>query len=116
VSIPLYMDEHVPRAITLGLRQRGVDVLSVQEDGREGQDDSALLDRATELSRVLFTQDRDLLAEGTRRQQEGRLFAGVIYAHQRGLSIGQCVQELEVIAGVCEPDDLANRVQYLPLR
>jgi hypothetical protein len=32
MAIALYMDENVPRQISLGLRLRGVDVLSVQED------------------------------------------------------------------------------------
>ena len=30
--LKLYMDENVPRQITVGLRLRGIDVLSVQED------------------------------------------------------------------------------------
>jgi len=32
VTIPLYMDENVHGAITNGLRQRGIEVLTVQED------------------------------------------------------------------------------------
>lgn len=34
MAIALYMDENVPRQILLGLRLRGVNVLSVQEDQR----------------------------------------------------------------------------------
>jgi len=41
VTIALYMDEHVPRAITNGLRLRGVDVITAWEDNRGGADDSA---------------------------------------------------------------------------
>src|SRR5207302_1334872 len=33
VSIRFYMDVHVPRAITEGLRLRGIDVVTAQEDG-----------------------------------------------------------------------------------
>ena len=32
VSLQLYMDHHVPSAITRGLRQRGIDVLTAQQD------------------------------------------------------------------------------------
>lgn len=32
MPIALYMDVHVPRAVTLGLRLRGVDVLTAQEE------------------------------------------------------------------------------------
>ncbi len=63
LSVGLYMDEHVPRAITEGLRLRGVDVLTTQENERRRVSDAELLDRATELGRVLFTQNTDLLRE-----------------------------------------------------
>lgn len=39
MSLAFYIDEHVPRAITIGLRLRGVDVLTVQEDGLKGKED-----------------------------------------------------------------------------
>jgi predicted nuclease of predicted toxin-antitoxin system len=76
MPIALYMDHHVPRAITAGLRSRGIDVLTAHEDGTQELDDPALLDRAGELKRVLFTRDDDLLAEATKRQREGRVFSG----------------------------------------
>ena len=115
MSIALYMDEHVHRAITVGVRLRGVDVLTAQEDGRRNVPDNVLLDRATELQRVLFSQDEDLLAEATRRQRDGIRFAGVVYAHQLRVTIGICVHDLELIAKIAKPEELANRVEYLPL-
>ena len=65
--------------------------------------------------RVLFSQDEDLLIEAKRRQRSGVLFAGVIYAQQQFVSIGQCVRDLEIIALVGETYDTENRVIYLPL-
>jgi len=115
VSIALYMDEHVPRAITVGLRLRGVNVLTAQEDNRRNTPDSILLDRATELGRAMFSQDEDLLAEAKRRQERGIPFSGVIYAHQLHVTIGVCVHDLELIVGAADPLDLANHVEYLPL-
>jgi predicted nuclease of predicted toxin-antitoxin system len=109
------MDEQVPKPITIGLRQRGVDVLTVQEDGRSSYPDPLLVDRATELRRVIFSQDEDLPLEAYRRQGEGIIFSGVIYARQSQVSIEDCVRDLELIAKVSEPDDCANCVQYLPL-
>jgi predicted nuclease of predicted toxin-antitoxin system len=116
MSIRLYHDEHVRSAVTEGLRKRGVDVLTAQEDGAEGTPDPALLDRATALGRVVFTQDEDFLVEVNLRQYSGQHFAGVISAHQLKVSIGQCVEELELIAKVYEPEDLADRVEYPPLK
>ncbi len=98
MTIAFYMDEHVHRGITKGLRQREVDVLTVQEDGRAGTPDPEVLDRATTLQRVLFTQDQDFLIEASSRQEQGRFFAGVIYGHQRLVTIGTCVNDLEMIA------------------
>ena len=69
MSVAFYMDENVPADITRGLRDRGVDVLTVQDDGREGSADPQVLDRATELGRVVFTRDQDFLVEATRRQR-----------------------------------------------
>lgn len=115
MTVALYMDVHVHRAITNALRIRGVDVLTAQQDGFRQATDDRLLDRASELDRVLFSQDDDLLAEAKRRQVEGVQFAGVIYAHQMRITIGQCVQDLELIARLAEREELANRVEFLPL-
>jgi hypothetical protein len=111
VSVALYMDVHVPRPITRGLRRRGVDVLTAQEDGTARWEDPELLDRATQLGRVLFSQDEDLLIEAAGRQRSGVGFSGVIYAPQLALSVGQFVYELELIAKAGELADFANRVQ-----
>ena len=115
MSIALYMDVHVHRAITAGLRMRGVDVITAQEDGYRRALDTELLDRATVLGRVLFSQDEDLLVEGQFRLTQGIPFAGVIYAHQLRITIGQCVRDLELIAQVYDPADMANRIEFLPL-
>jgi hypothetical protein len=31
------------------------------------------------------------------------------------MTIGRCIQDLELIAKASEPDEMANRVEYLPL-
>jgi predicted nuclease of predicted toxin-antitoxin system len=110
------MDQHIPRAITVGLRLRGIDVITAFEDKANEMNDSELLNRASELGRVLFTQDDDLLAEAAIRQKNGILFQGVIYAHQLRISIGACVNDLEIIVKAAEPDELVNSVIFLPLK
>jgi hypothetical protein len=108
------MDHHVPSAITAGLRKRGVDVLTAEEDGSAALEDDPLLDRATSLGRVLFSQDEDLLAIAHQRLLSGREFAGVVYSHQLSISIGQAIRDLELIAKALDPGDMRNRVEYLP--
>jgi predicted nuclease of predicted toxin-antitoxin system len=109
------MDVHVKRAVTDGLRRRGVDVLTAQEDGTNRLHDSELLDHATSLGRVLFSQDDDLLREATRRQEGGTPFAGVVYAHQLSITVGQTIHDLELIAKIYESEDIENGVEFLPL-
>lgn len=115
MTIAFYMDVHVPRAITIGLRERGVDVLTSQEDETAEWEDHDLLDRSTELERVMFTRDHDFLGEARQRQQAGIEFSGVVFAEQLDVNIGTCVNDLELIAKCCEPQELFNSVLYLPL-
>ena len=116
MSVSIYMDENVPSGITDGLRRRGVDVLTAQEDGRGAAPDPQVLDRATALGRVLFTRDQDFFAEAAQRQAAGESFSGVIYAAQTEVTIGKCVEDLELIAVAGEPEDHRDRVVYLPIR
>jgi len=115
MTVALYMDHHIPKAITVGLRLRNVDVVTAYEDGADQLDDDVLLKRAHELGRALFTQDDDLLEEAAKCQREGIPFSGVIYGHQLRVTIGICVQALEIIAKSGEPEDLKNQVVFLPL-
>lgn len=116
MSLRLYMDHHVPSAITRGLRRRGIDVLTADEDQTAQWDDERLLRRATELDRIMFTQDDDFLAIGHQWQQSGREFAGLVYAHQLRVTIGQAVRDLEVIAHAMSTDEMKNRIEFVPLR
>jgi predicted nuclease of predicted toxin-antitoxin system len=115
VSVAFYMDVQVPAAITRALMAKGVDTLTAQADGSARLSDPALLDRAGELGRVMFTRDEDFLAETAARQQTGVPFAGVVYAHQLRVTIGQCVRDLEIIGRCGEAADMVNRVEHLPL-
>ena len=115
MAVALFMDHNVPRAITTGLRLRAIDILTAYEDRSNELHDSLLLDRASALARVLFTRDDDLLVEAARRQKSGIVFHDVIYAHQLRVPIRKCVDDLELIAKAAEPEDLINRLIFLPL-
>jgi len=111
----LFMDHHVPGAITRGLRLRGVDVLTAEEDNSHELLDPLLLDRATELNRVLFTQDRDFLIEAAYRQRRGIPFVGIVYGHQNGASISTYIADLEIVVSASDLAELQNSVTFLPL-
>ena len=109
------MDVHVPLPITVGLRLRGVEVITAQEDGTARFPDPDLLDRAGELGAALFTRDEDLLAVAAARMRAGEDFATVIYSHQLGLGIGACIRDLEIFAKSATEQEMRGRVPYLPL-
>lgn len=46
--------------------------------------------------------------------RDGRDFAGVVFAEQLGITIGQAVSDLELIAKVFGPADMKNRIEFLP--
>ena len=96
MAVAIYMDVHIPRAITVGLRLRGVDVITAQEDNSANLADQELLERATALRRVLFTFDDDLLIEATKRQVQGNPFTGLIYAYPSRVSIGSCIRDMKI--------------------
>ncbi len=113
--IRLYMDHHVPRPVTEGLLRRGSDVLTAYEDDRAATEDDILLERATELGRVLYSQDDDLLVIADQWLQTGREFSGLIYAHQLNITIGRAVRDLEIMARVLDPQDMVNRIEFIPI-
>lgn len=103
-------------SVTQSLRRRGLDVLTSQEDDTAAVDDQTLLARATDLGRVLFSQDQDFLSIAAEWQAAGRWFLGIVFAPQRGVSLGGLAADLELLLTCCDPQELANRVTYLPLK
>ena len=88
MPLALYMDVHVPMAITQALRRKRLDILTSQDDGTARLHDAMLLQRATDLQRVLFSQDHDFLKITSEWQRKGRTFSGVVYASQQAVSLG----------------------------
>lgn len=116
MAVQLFMDVHVPGPITRQLRLRGVNVLTAQEDGHGEAADDLLLARARELNRILFTQDTLFRVLAEQWQREGRPFAGVLFGSQLAATIGQFVEDLELIAKASDAGDWTNVIQFLPLR
>ena len=82
-----YADEHIAKAIILELRQRGVDILAVQETGMLSASDAEHFKRAHNENRVIVTQDDDFL----RFHAAGKKYSGNVCAPQ-GISIGEIIQ------------------------
>src|SRR5688572_2802272 len=115
MGVRLYMDVHIPMAITRQLRRRGVDVVTATEERTSQMEDEALLDLASESGRTIFTHDIRFKAHAEERQRNGTPFGGLIYGHAEGASVGQYVRDLELIAKACEESELRNSIVHLPL-
>ena len=113
MSLGFYMDVHVPLPITRGLRRRGVEVLTAQDDGTTRFTDADLLCRARERGRLLFSQDEDLIAEAVQCQRSGTPFATVVFVRQLDLSIGRCIADLESLAKAAQPEDAEGQIIFL---
>lgn len=107
-KIRVYTDEHVAKAVVKGLRQRGVDVLTVAEASTLGASDEEHLARARAEDRVLFTQDVDFL----RLHAAGIEHAGIVYAPPE-MSIGEIIRGLMVIIQVLETEDITRHIEFL---
>jgi hypothetical protein len=108
------MDVHVPWPITDQLRRREVDVLTAIEDHADALTDDAILQRAYELGRVVFTQDIRFKALAEQWQHRQRPFSGLLFGHQLHGTIGQYVKNLELIAQASEPGEWQNTIGHLP--
>ncbi len=116
MSVQLYLDVHVDKAIYFQLQLRGVDVLRAQDDGAATMTDEELLQRATDLGRVIYTQDIRFKAMAEDWQRQSKMFAGLAYGDQSGETVGTYVKDLELIAKATDPAEWVNVVQYLPFR
>ena len=111
----LYMDHCADGAVVAGLRRLGVDLITAEEDGREETADPLVLDRATELKRIVFTEDKDFLREARRRQNLGIHFYGVIFVRQNRVPIGRCIEDIHIIVEAGDIEHINDNVIYLPI-
>lgn len=107
-KIKFYTDEHVARAVVKGIRQRGIDVVSVAETGKLGDPDEDHLAYARTEGRVIFTQDDDFLALSS----AGAEHAGIVYARQH-TPVGMIVHGLLLIYNVLDAEEMVNHIEFL---
>ncbi len=107
-KIRYYMDEHVAKAVIRGLRERGVDVMSVVDAGMLGAMDQEHLEFAFREHRVIFTQDDDFLQLAAK----GHPHAGIVYSPQH-TSVREIIQGLMLIYQVLEAKEMVNHCEFL---
>src|SRR4051812_38580340 len=108
-TIRFHLDEHCSHAIAEGLRRRGVNVTTATDAGLLRASDEHHLAFGLAEGRVVFTQDEDYLVLNARQVPH----RGVVYCHREARSIGGIIDSLVLIWQVYEPEELANRVEYI---
>lgn len=108
-----FADQHVHAATVMGLRRRGMDVVTARERGQCGVDDETLLANATAEGRVLFTYDTDFLRIHVEWLQAGKNHAGIVFWHGNQMPIGEAIRRIMDYARQTEPADAANVVKFL---
>ena len=78
-------------------------------------EDERLLERATELDRILVTNDEDFPVIATAWLATGRHFAGIVYMTRQQIPYGKAIDDLQLIAEGYSAHELANHVEYIPL-
>jgi predicted nuclease of predicted toxin-antitoxin system len=114
MTLRFYFDHHMPRAIYRGLRRRGIDVLTTQDDGTERWQDEELFARAAELGRVMVSQDPDHIAIARRWMAAGRPFVGLIKVNDPQRQIGRVIDDLQLIAEGYSAEEMANSILIRP--
>jgi predicted nuclease of predicted toxin-antitoxin system len=108
-TIRFHLDEHVSHAVARGLQRLGIDVTTTTDAGMLGAGDPEQIAYGLVHGRVIFSEDDDFLALAS----TGQPHAGLAYCHQRSRSIGQIIRALELIWEIYEPDEMANRIEFI---
>jgi GAF domain-containing protein len=115
--IRFLLDENFNGKIVRGLRVRipDLDVLRVQDTEMYGADNPDVLEWAATQGRVLLTHD---LATMTRFANDrialGLSYPGIIFVRST-LAVGLVIEDLAIIVGASEAEELTNRNIFLPL-
>ena len=107
-EIRLFTDEQISNALILGLRQRGVEVLSVTDTGRDGMSDESHLLFARDNGYVILTEDQDFLILSSETTDHH----GIIFARQ-SMRIGEAIRGVLLVTSVLTADEMKGRVEFL---
>jgi predicted nuclease of predicted toxin-antitoxin system len=108
-KIKYYVDEHISKSIVRGLRQRGVEVLTLSEAKMVGAEDEDHLIYALKGGYVVVTFDADFL----RLHARGVKHAGIVYGQQEEARIGDVIRGLMLIYEILSAEDMMGKIEFL---
>lgn len=113
----LLADESLNRAIVRGLllRNAAFDIVRVQDVGLYGKDDPTILAWAATEGRIVVTHDGATMPDHAyHRIDAGESMPGVFVVRRRQ-SVGQAIDDIQLITECSQPSEWADRVVRLPL-
>lgn len=108
-EIRFHLDEHMDPAIADALRSFGVDITTTSEQHLLGQEDETHLERSRSQARVVVTDDTDFLRLAAGRSDH----AGVVFCRRTRHTLGEIIQFLLLIHGVCSSEEMRGRIEFL---
>ena len=109
MSLSLLCDEHIPYPVVKGLRRRGLEVVTVQEEGLSSADDEEIMEYALNKGLCIYTRDTDFL----KHHKTGKKHAGIIYHHPLAYSVGEAIRKILVLNEVAESEGLKGYIKFL---
>jgi predicted nuclease of predicted toxin-antitoxin system len=114
VTLRFMLDEDISDRVAVGLRDRGIDTVSVHELGRDNRriPDDVQLEYAVGQGRVLVTYNRgDFQLLDAKWREEGRVHAGILWCLEQTISrqdVGSLIralqtasEEFDTLEGLC---------------
>jgi len=115
MQIKLFIDEEMmSRTLINGLRARGIDVISVLDENRQGLDDASQLEFSTLQNRVLCTSNiRDFYKLHVEYLEYNKSHAGIIFVPQKRFSVGEQIKRLLTLIATKIPSTMQSQVEFL---
>lgn len=109
-------DEDFDNRIVRGLERRvpEVDIVTIQQLGRDRAKDPANLEFASRHGRVLLSHDKRLIPFANHRVEEGKAMPGVFVVHQ-DVPIGVVVRDLMDLTLLSLDNEWEGQVIFVPL-
>jgi len=77
LAIKYFFDTHIAKAVSIQLREKGVDALRCEDVGLAEASDEKLLQYATDNNRVMVSQDEDFIKLHSAYQNEHKKHKGI---------------------------------------
>lgn len=114
-AVRIYVDEDAcEHAVVVGLRSRGVDLLTTLEANRTRANDAAQLEFAVQEQRSIYTFNlRDFAKLHSEYLQQGKDHHGIIVLPGQRYSIGEKIRAVAYLVASLTAEEMTNRIEYL---